>query len=146
MTAQRKHELQRRYWHATGVVRWIGAHAAVTQYHPEPARKARWQAAVRFWNRVRRSVWAQLHPRPHTSWLVGAFLCIHSHEGSWTDDGAPYWGGLQFGWSEWQRFGGRYAPQANLATPMQQIAAGIAYWRVAGFSPWPNTARMCGLL
>src|SRR3954466_8582797 len=75
MTAQRKHELQRRYWHATGVVRWIGAHAAVTQYHPEPARKARWQAAVRFWNRVRRSVWAQLHPRPSPRPLVDG--CLH---------------------------------------------------------------------
>jgi hypothetical protein len=74
MTAQRKHELQRRYWHATGVVRWIGAHAAVTQYHPEPARKARWQAAVRFWNGVRRSVWAQLHPRPSPRPLVDSCL------------------------------------------------------------------------
>jgi hypothetical protein len=79
-------------------------------------------------------------------WLVDAFMCIHSHEGSWTDDGAPYWGGLQFGWSEWQRFGGMYAAQANYATPEQQIQAGINYWRVSGFNPWPNTARMCGLL
>ena len=81
-----------------------------------------------------------------SSWLVNAFLCIHSHEGAWNDSGAPYWGGLQFGWSEWQRYGGQYAPSADLATPAEQIAAGIAYWRVAGFSPWPTTARMCGLL
>lgn len=107
---------------------------------------------ARVWIRVIRrelaETRAQLQPRvvAGPSWLWNAFMCIHSHEGSWTDDGAPYWGGLQFGWSEWQRFGGNFAPSANLATPAEQIAAGIAYWRVAGFSPWPNTARMCGLL
>ena len=89
---------------------------------------------------------AALQPRPRVSpWLVAAFECIHSHEGSWTDDGAPYWGGLQFGRAEWRRFGGRFAVTANLATPGEQIRAGIAYWRLAGFSPWPNTARACGL-
>ena len=79
-------------------------------------------------------------------WLVNAFLCIHSHEGAWNDPNAPYYGGLQFGYSEWQRFGGQYAPTADLATPEQQIQAGIAYYRVSGFYPWPNTARECGLI
>ena len=27
------------------------------------------------------------------------WLCIKSHEGSWQDSGAPYWGGLQMDWS-----------------------------------------------
>lgn len=74
------------------------------------------------------------------------WLCIHGYEGSWTDAGAPFWGGLQFGWNEWQRFGGRYAPTANLASPLEQMWAAEAYWQVSGFRPWPRTARMCGLL
>ena len=81
------------------------------------------------------------------SWLVSAFLCIHSHEGAWNaNTGNGYYGGLQFGWSEWQTYGGRYASRADLASPGQQIAAAISYYHDAGFAPWPNTARMCGLL
>jgi hypothetical protein len=151
MTAQRKHELQRRYWHATGVVRWIGAHAAVTQYHPEPARKARWQAAVRFWNRVRRDAWAQLHPRPHTSWLVGAFLCIHRYEGAWNaNTGNGYFGGLQMDMAFQSRYGAEYLRRWGTADRWPvwaQINASVrAYQSGRGFYPWPNTARMCGLL
>ena len=80
------------------------------------------------------------------SWLSDAFMCIHSHEGAWdANTGNGYYGGLQFGYSEWQRFGGRYAARADLASPAEQIAAAVSYWHVAGFAPWPNTARMCGL-
>jgi hypothetical protein len=90
---------------------------------------------------------AALEPRAAAaSWLWNAFMCIHRYEAAWDDSGAPYWGGLQFGWNEWRIFGGRYAASADLASPAEQIAAGVAYWRVAGFAPWPNTARMCGLL
>lgn len=74
------------------------------------------------------------------------WLCIHQYEGSWTDSGDPYWGGLQFGSSEWQRFGGHLAPTANLATPLQQMWAAEAYWNLSGFRPWPYTAAKCGLL
>ena len=76
------------------------------------------------------------------------WLCIHSHEGSWRDDGAPYWGGVQFGYNEWRRFGMPYTgvATANLASPMQQMWAAERYWRVSGFHPWPRTARMCGLI
>ena len=76
------------------------------------------------------------------------WMCIHRYEGSWTDSGAPYWGGVQFGYSEWQRFGKPYTgvDTANLASPMQQMWAAERYWRVSGFYPWPRTARMCGLI
>lgn len=81
------------------------------------------------------------------NWLVNAFMCIHSHEGAWNaNTGNGYYGGVQFGWNEWQQYGGQYASRADLASPAQQIAAAIAYYNVSGFSPWPNTARMCGLL
>ena len=79
---------------------------------------------------------------------MSAFECVHRYEGSWTaNTGNGYRGGLQFGSAEWQRYGGRYAPSGlNLASPAEQIAAGIAYHAVAGFWPWPQTARACGLI
>jgi hypothetical protein len=78
--------------------------------------------------------------------LVQAFECVHGREGSWSaHTGNGYYGGLQFGAPEWRRFGGGFASRADLASPAQQIAAGIAYHAVAGFEPWPNTARACGL-
>lgn len=81
-------------------------------------------------------------------YLVDSFRCIHGGEGSWSaNTGNGYYGGLQFGAREWARFGGAFAPRADLATPSQQLAAGIAYYMTgAGFRPWPNTARACGLL
>jgi Transglycosylase-like domain len=79
--------------------------------------------------------------------MVAAFDCVHGYEGAWNaNTGNGYFGGLQFGASEWRRFGGNFAPRADLATPAQQIAAGIAYHAVAGFSPWHYTARRCGLI
>ena len=80
-------------------------------------------------------------------YLVTAFQCIHSYEGSWTaNTGNGYRGGLQFGSREWRLYGGRYAASADQASPSEQIAAGITYHAVAGFYPWPNSARMCGLI
>jgi hypothetical protein len=83
---------------------------------------------------------------PHYS----AWLCIHGHEGSWTDSGDPYWGGLQMD----KGFMSTYAPRWLLAkgwadnwTPIEQMyVAERAYSSGRGFGPWPNTARMCGLL
>ena len=108
----------------------------------------RW--AQRF-RRERRAVIALRHElaakTSRVVWLVSAFQCVHRYEGSWTaNTGNGYRGGLQFGSAEWARYGGRYAPSADLATPSEQIAAGIAYHAVAGFWPWPNTARACGLI
>jgi hypothetical protein len=82
---------------------------------------------------------------PHYS----AWLCIHHYEGSWTDAGDPYWGGLQMN----RTFMQTYAPRwllakgwANAWTPLEQMWVAERAWRTRGFSPWPNTARYCGLL
>jgi hypothetical protein len=81
---------------------------------------------------------------PHYS----AWLCIHSHEGSWTDSGSPYYGGLQFGYNEWHTYGTPYtgADTANLASPLEQMWAAERYYNVSGFYPWPQTAHECGLI
>ena len=84
------------------------------------------------------------HP-PH----LAQFLCIHRYEGSWTDSGGPYYGGLQMdvGFQE------TYAPRLfrtkgtpDKWTPLEQIWTAEKAHRSRGFWPWPNTARSCGLL
>jgi hypothetical protein len=93
--------------------------------------------------------------REHRAWLIAhhppalsAWNCIHHYEGSWTDHGAPYWGGLQMDYS----FQSTYAPwllrhkgTADHWTSLEQIWTAVRAWRVRGFSPWPNTARDCGV-
>jgi hypothetical protein len=85
------------------------------------------------------------HP-PH----YGAWLCIHRYEASWTDAGAPYYGGLQMDWSFMASYGGellrRKGPAGNW-TPLEQMwVAERAYHSGRGFYAWPNTARYCGLI
>jgi hypothetical protein len=90
------------------------------------------------------------HARHDGGRLVRGFMCIHRHEGAWNDPGAPYYGGLQMDY-EFQRSYGREFLQAfgtaDRWPPAVQIAVAIrAYLSGRGWYPWPNTARMCGLL
>lgn len=79
----------------------------------------------------------------------GGLLCVHTHEGSWSDAGDPYWGGIQmdrsfqltYGRPLVQRFG-----WANRWPAEAQLAVGVvAFYSGRGYGPWPNTSRMCGL-
>lgn len=83
------------------------------------------------------------------SGLERAFLCIHRFEGSWTDRGAPYFGGLQMDGSFMAAYGGPFLSRFGHAgqwTPAMQLAtAERAYLSGRGFGPWPNTSRRCGL-
>lgn len=76
--------------------------------------------------------------------------CIHSYEApSWRTADPPYYGGLQMDIGFQESYGATYLRTegtANNWTPAQQMTAAERAWRVRGFSPWPNTARMCGLL
>jgi|SRR5215211_7955048 len=80
----------------------------------------------------------------------GAWLCIHRYEGSWSDTGAPYYGGLQMDISFQQTYGSlllRLKGTADRWTPLEQMwIAEKAYRSGRGFYPWPNTARACGLI
>jgi hypothetical protein len=101
---------------------------------------------ARWWDRVAASVWTIYTHPPHKS----GWLCIHHYEGSWTDAGDPYWGGLQMD----RGFMRTYAPAillrlgwANRWTPLDQMwVAERAHRSGRGYGPWPNTARYCGLL
>ena len=104
------------------------------------------QRALHFWWHYARYVHRLAARVPHRS----AWLCIHRYEGSWTDSGDPYWGGLQMD----RGFMYRYAPGVLLRrgladrwTPLEQMwVAERAHRSGRGFYPWPNTARFCGLL
>ena len=74
--------------------------------------------------------------------------CVREHEGSWRDPNAPYWGGFQFSW-DFHGYGRKYFERlgtANHWPRISQVHAAYNGYRARGWSPWPNTARMCGLL
>jgi hypothetical protein len=103
------------------------------------------EQAVALWRRRAKQARHRAERPPH----LAAFLCIHRYEGSWRDDSAPYYGGLQMDLG----FQRTYAPwlvrtkgTANHWTPLEQIWTAEKALRSRGFWPWPNTARSCGLL
>ena len=89
--------------------------------------------------------------------VTRGLLCIHHFEGSWTDPGAPYYGGLQmdsgfmaaYGWMEihgTRIYFSQLWGTADHWPVWAQLQAGRNGFRARGWWPWPNTARMCGLL
>jgi hypothetical protein len=87
------------------------------------------------------------HPPHEDQWL-----CIHSHEAGWDnhDTGRNgHYGGLQMSFDFMRGYGPElYAAKgtADRWTPLEQMWVAERAWRVRGFQPWPETARMCGLL
>jgi hypothetical protein len=98
----------------------------------------------------------------HPSYIVRGLLCIHHYEGSWSDPGYPYWGGLQMDLSFQQTYGWlrvakhtRYVHKiyflnmwgtADHWPVWAQLVAGLHGYFSRGWAPWPHTARSCGLL
>jgi hypothetical protein len=84
-----------------------------------------------------------------SDYVTRGLLCIHGYEGAWNDPGGPYYGGLQMDVNFMMAFGRSYYNRWGTADhwPIQaQMDAGSRGYRARGWSPWPNTARMCGLL
>jgi hypothetical protein len=84
-------------------------------------------------------------------YLVRGLTCIHSHEGAWNaNSGNGYYGGLQMDYGFMRAYGSKYLARygtANNWPTWAQIEVGIrAYLSGRGWYPWPNTARMCGLI
>ena len=80
--------------------------------------------------------------------LLSDWLCIHSHEGSWSDSGSPYWGGLQMDLTFQQSYGGwllRHKGTADHWTALEQIWTALKAYHSRGFEPWKGTAALCGL-
>jgi hypothetical protein len=88
--------------------------------------------------------------------VVGAFLCIHSYEGPWNaNTGNGYYGGLQMDLTFQRNYGSEFLRQYGTADQwppgIQLLVASRArdgYNGIPGraYQPWPNTARMCGVL
>jgi hypothetical protein len=101
------------------------------------------RVARRWQHRAHQAWWHAKHPPGLANWL-----CIHRYEGSWADSGSPYWGGLQMDLSFQQTYGGwllRHKGTADHWSPLEQIWVAVRASHSRGFSPWPNTARDCGL-
>ncbi len=103
------------------------------------------QRALKLWvGRARKARVRAQHP-PH----LRQWLCIHHYEGSWTDTGDPYWGGLQMDITFQRHYGAwlfQHKGTADHWTPLEQIWTAERALRSRGFWPWPSTARFCGLL
>ena len=85
------------------------------------------------------------------AWLLSAFECIHRFEGAWNSNtGNGYYGGLQMDLGFQRVYGSDYLSRFGTADqwpPTAQIEVAVrAYESGRGFSPWPNTARACGLI
>jgi hypothetical protein len=85
------------------------------------------------------------------SGLEQALMCIHSFEGAWNSNtGNGYYGGLQMDWQFMSLYGSefvaRWGTADNWPVWAQLEAAARAHESGRGFTPWPNTARACGLL
>jgi hypothetical protein len=115
-----------------------------TSYRRDPSlRYRRWVRNL--WRaRARHARRRALHPPNRSAWL-----CIHRYEGSWRDGGGPYYGGLQMDVSFQLRYGRglfRRKGTADHWTPLEQMWTAEKARREVGFSAWPNSARLCGVL
>jgi hypothetical protein len=131
--------------------RKMSRHVTSVGHHYRFASLPRRRYVIRKWKRKNEACWEDYRSQP----MLGLpphyqqWMCIHRYEGSWTDTGDPYWGGLQMD----RNFMQAYAPAhllrrgfANTWTPLEQMWVAENAYRTRGFGPWPNTARFCGLL
>jgi hypothetical protein len=137
------HQLQRTTWHFQRLMGLALSPTTGDSLHELGVDGAR-TALVR-WHRLATAVRRRAAHPPH----LAAFLCIHRYEGSWTDSGAPFWGGLQMNYGFQATYGSwllRSKGTADHWTPLEQIWTAEKALRSRGFYPWPNTARSCGLI
>ncbi|MBV8065235.1 MAG: hypothetical protein JOY73_06910 [Actinobacteria bacterium] len=100
---------------------------------------------VKRWKRRELAAHEKAQHPPH----MADWMCIHHWEGAWNDRGGLYWGGLQMSISFQERYGGWIYKRRGTAdhwTPLEQIWTAENALKTRGFWPWPNTARMCGLI
>jgi hypothetical protein len=149
--ADHQRVLRKIAYYRTAAWRW----QTLTMHRRTPSSGAAWRRhnyrfrlhVLHAWRRRAATVWrVALRPPNVSSWE-----CIHRGEGAWqSNTGNGYYGGLQMD-VEFQR---TYAPTfllrkgtADRWSRLEQIwVAERARRSGRGFGPWPNTARMCGLL
>ena len=101
---------------------------------------------LRQWRRRAVRATRRAHNPPHKN----QWQCLQRYEGPWRDAHDPYWGGLQMDRSFMRQYAPRYLLRrgwANTWTPVEQMWVAERALRAGrGFYPWPNTARVCGLV
>ena len=123
----------------------LGVHVRAARLHGDFFRLA---AERRHWLsvghalRLRAPLWRTLH-----RW--DDWMCIHAREGAWNSIDGLYHGGLQMDPPFQASYGSdlirRYGPAERWPVAAQVAVAERAF-RVRGYTPWPNTARGCGVL
>ncbi len=101
---------------------------------------------AKVWRMMAAAAYKQALKPPHKR----QWLCIHRYEGSWrAHTGNGYYGGLQMD-IEFQRVYAtwllRQKGTADHWTPIEQMWVAERAQHNRGFYPWPNTARICGLI
>lgn len=87
--------------------------------------------------------------RASNDYVTRGLMCIHTKEAAWNDPNAPYWGGLQMDINFMQAYGSSFYRRWGTADHWPiwaQMKAGRRGYAARHWWPWPNTARMCGLL
>lgn len=150
----KSHYAKRLIWHAKTAAKFLRTnkrYIIITAGHSSYARNVRdHKYLLNLGLKIKRALYLQSLPPHYSSWL-----CIHNNEGSWTDSGDPYWGGLQMDRGFMATYSAMFARHfhyrlhgfANSWTPIQQMwVAEMAFSSGRGFYPWPNTARLCHLI
>lgn len=125
-----------RYYHANGIVKWIGAHAKFTQYHPDPKKKRHWQKAVHFWIKVRREAWAEMHPAPSVSTSSWQATVKCENGGNWNDSPGYFYLGLQFDPGTWANAASHTGHWGT--SPEDQVINATWTAKNSSADPWPN--------
>lgn len=140
------HYLKKQKWHDNGIVRWWHHHRELAG--TEATKDVKWaRQSLRI---VQRNLHALLTPVVSaSSGVISGLLCIHSHEGAWNDPNSPYWGGLQMDLNFQQAYGSEFLSRWGTADnwpAWAQLQAGVRGYNARGWSPWRNTAHLCGLI
>jgi len=148
MTRQQKiNYLKKQAFHDHSIIRFWKNHPTL--------HTAELTSAVHWARTSLRIVQKNLHKLLAVHRLAGSdlsiWMCIHSYEGAWNDPNAPYWGGLQMDLSFQQTYGSDFMRTFHGTADKWPVWAQITAARRArdsgrGYSPWPNTARYCGVL
>jgi hypothetical protein len=143
------------FWRATADG-WRARHDAGR--HPTRNAETAVSCAYVRWASKRWRTRSRVARRDFGRWFRAVYAkwsCIHAHEGSWSDPGAPHWGGLQMDMGFQATYGAEFLRRWGTADrwPVwaQLLAAERAFhgyggYGPRGFGPWPWTARACGLL
>jgi len=147
----RQHSLAVQHSLALGVDRPGPLKLAATR-QGRSAQLSHWQTVSSWLTARTEKVRPAERPLSETLEYYDELTCIASHEshGTWDiSTGNGYYGGLQMDRSFQQTYApGLYRAKGtadNWTKPEQMRTAGRAI-ATRGFHPWPNTARMCGLI